>query len=125
MICLAAFVFARSKRYFFVGWFVFAGMMFPVSGIGQVGEQAFADRFHVFAAYRNVHGVRMGAMRNRRGAFGKWRSLSVCLSPLRAFQLAYLQAQHWDNSEDLFSNSMRVARRTMLLRTISFRSAIG
>ena len=42
--CLCIFL-ARRKPYLAVGWFWYLGMMLPVIGIIQVGEQAMADRY--------------------------------------------------------------------------------
>lgn len=42
--CFAC-VFARSRPYLFVGWFWFLGLIVPVSGLFQVGDQAMADRY--------------------------------------------------------------------------------
>src|SRR5678815_5131370 len=35
----------RSRPYLAVGWFWFLGMLVPVIGLVQVGEQAMADRY--------------------------------------------------------------------------------
>jgi tetratricopeptide (TPR) repeat protein len=35
----------RQRRWLFVGWFWFVGTLFPVIGLAQGGEQAWADRF--------------------------------------------------------------------------------
>ena len=35
----------RSAPYLVVGWFWYLGMLFPVIGLVQVGEQAMADRY--------------------------------------------------------------------------------
>mgnify|MGYP006198390701 CR=1 FL=1 len=35
----------RERRYLFTGWFWFAGMLVPVSGIVQIGPQSMADRY--------------------------------------------------------------------------------
>ena len=46
-------IFFRKRSYLFVGWFLFAGVLFPVSGIMQSGLQGMADRF----AYIPVIGI--------------------------------------------------------------------
>ena len=38
----------KSPPYLLVGWFWFMGTMFPVSGVIQIGTQAFADRYTYF-----------------------------------------------------------------------------
>ena len=44
-ISIFAFIVARRRPWFFVGWFWFAGLLFPVIGISQVAMQSMADRF--------------------------------------------------------------------------------
>jgi len=36
---------AKSDRWFFTGWFWFAGSLVPTLGLVQVGPQAMADRY--------------------------------------------------------------------------------
>jgi tetratricopeptide (TPR) repeat protein len=44
-VSAATFTYRRKYPYFLTGWFWFLGMLVPVSGIVQVGEQARADRY--------------------------------------------------------------------------------
>src|SRR5205823_6247970 len=44
-VSAAAFMYRRRNPYFLTGWFWFLGMLVPVSGIIQVGDQAHADRY--------------------------------------------------------------------------------
>jgi hypothetical protein len=44
-LCFAAAGWGRKQPHIFVGWFWFLGMLLPVSGIIQWGEQSMADRF--------------------------------------------------------------------------------
>lgn len=107
LICLAAFIFARSKRYAFVGWFIFAGMMFPVSGIAQVGEQAFADRFtylpHIGMFMLFAWGLLdVAALRSKLPI--------ICgVVGIACIPASFLQVQHWATSQALFTNCIRVA----------------
>jgi tetratricopeptide (TPR) repeat protein len=107
VICFVALLLARSKRYLFVGWFVFAGMMFPVSGIMQVGEQAFADRFtylpHIGLFVVLAWGLaEVTALRSKIPIIVGALAL-VCLPA------TYQQVQRWSDSETLFRNCIRVA----------------
>jgi protein O-mannosyl-transferase len=106
-ISLVALIFGRKKRYLFVGWFLFVGVMFPVSGIAQVGEQAFADRFtylpHIGLFMAVAWGLsEIAALRSKLPIIVG--ALSVAYIPT-----AFLQAQHWSDPEALFNNSLRVA----------------
>src|SRR5207237_3289075 len=44
-ISLAAIVFRSERPYLFTGWFWYLGMLVPVIGLVQVGEQGHADRY--------------------------------------------------------------------------------
>lgn len=107
LICVAALAFARSKRYVFVGWFLFVGVMFPVSGIAQVGEQAFADRF----TYLPHIGMFMALAWLLCDVAAVRSKLPIIVAALAAacIPLTYLQVQRWSNSEVLFENCLLVA----------------
>jgi len=47
LLVLSAFAFWRARKspYLLVGWFWFVGMMVPVIGLVQVGNQSYADRY--------------------------------------------------------------------------------
>jgi Flp pilus assembly protein TadD len=44
-LCLAVVFLARKHPYLFTGWFWFIGMLIPVIGLVQAGNQSMADRF--------------------------------------------------------------------------------
>ena len=44
-LSMAALVERRKSPYWFVGWFWYLGMLMPVLGLVQVGDQAMADRY--------------------------------------------------------------------------------
>jgi tetratricopeptide (TPR) repeat protein len=82
-------------------------MMFPVSGIAQVGEQAFADRFtylpHIGMFMALAWGLaEITALRSR-------LAIIVAVVAAACIPASFMQVQHWRNSEELFSNSIRVA----------------
>jgi protein O-mannosyl-transferase len=52
-ICVAAFATRKKYPWFLTGWYWFAGMLVPVIGLVQVGEQSMADRY----AYLPLAGV--------------------------------------------------------------------
>ncbi|MDB6058351.1 MAG: hypothetical protein JWO95_2195, partial [Verrucomicrobiales bacterium] len=107
VICLAALAFARSKRYVFAGWFLFVGVMFPVSGIAQVGEQAFADRF----TYLPHIGMFMALAWLLCEVAAVRSKLPIIVAALAAacIPLTHLQVQHWSNSVAVFENCLHVA----------------
>lgn len=107
LISIGAFIFARSKRYLFVGWFLFVGVMFPVSGIAQVGEQAFADRF-TYLPHIGLFIVAGWGLCEIAVLRSKLPFIVGALS-LACMPATYLQVRHWSDPEALFNNSLRVA----------------
>lgn len=87
-LCLAAFALRNRFPWLLTGWFWFAGMLVPVIGLVQVGEQAMADRY----AYLPMIGVL---------AIGVWGAAEICLkyrAPLNgllAFSVILLGACAW------------------------------
>jgi protein O-mannosyl-transferase len=97
----------RKKRYVFVGWFLFVGMLFPVSGIAQVGEQAFADRFTYLPQIGMFMAIawtlcEVAAVRPK-------LPIITAVVALVCIPASFLQVKHWATSEALFENSIRVA----------------
>jgi tetratricopeptide (TPR) repeat protein len=110
-ISLAAIRLARRMPYLFVGWFWYAGMLVPVSGISQVGSQAYADRYTyvtligIFIAIvwavgdwlsRRSHVLRMGA---GVAAAGMIVACSIA---------AWFQVGYWRNTEALYGHALDV-----------------
>ena len=108
-LCTLAMWAARRRRYVFVGWFLFAGMLVPVIGLVQVGLQAMADHF----TYLPLIGIFI---------LLAWGFAEFAVSPVRrafaasgaiilvaALSVATaIQVRHWKNSQTLFEHSLRV-----------------
>ncbi len=108
-ITLMAIWAARRRRYVFVGWFLFVGMLVPVIGLVQVGQQAMADHF----SYLPLLGVfivlawglaEFSTNLGRRTIAG----LGAAVLVIALAGMSVMQVRHWKNSETLFEHSLRV-----------------
>jgi tetratricopeptide (TPR) repeat protein len=93
-----------------MGWFWYLGMLVPVIGIMQVGEQAYADRY----TYLPGIGLMIGGVWAVERWTRKWRyqravtvsAAAVLLSLLMA--LAWRQTGYWRDSETLWRHAINV-----------------
>ncbi len=105
---------ARTARYPFliVGWFWFTGMLFPLSGIAQIGTQSRADHY----AYIPLIGLLIFFCWGAAAIFQRWRIprtivalAAVTVVALFAFQ-SWRQAGYWKDSVTLMTHALRVTR---------------
>jgi tetratricopeptide (TPR) repeat protein len=102
----------RTKPYLVTGWFWYLGMLVPVIGLVQVGEQAHADRYtylpqiglYMMIAWTVGNLLLEATPRARRALVGAAAtitivSLGVC---------AVVQASYWRNSETLWNHTLAV-----------------
>ncbi|HWR98066.1 MAG TPA: tetratricopeptide repeat protein [Candidatus Methanoperedens sp.] len=105
----------RRRGYLAAGWFWFVGMLVPVIGLVQVGNQARADRYmYLPLAGLLVAGVWGGAdlaWRRRGAAAGAAAALVVALAALCA-----VQADFWRDSETLFRHTLAVSGESGIIR---------
>ncbi len=114
-VCLVglSWFFARKvvrRPYLLTGWLWFLGMLLPVIGLVQVGEQSMADRYtylpYVGLFVALVWGVSDGAVR--------WQIPRAVLAVVTALFLAgcaagtMQQLPYWKNSETLFTRTLAV-----------------
>jgi Flp pilus assembly protein TadD len=111
VVCsLLAILLRKQLPYILTGWFWYIGMLVPVIGLVQVGEQARADRYtylpqiglYVMIAWAVADLAR--SHRNRRfalaiGAPPAIAALTVC---------AFVQTSYWKNSEILWTHALAV-----------------
>ncbi|HEY5649073.1 MAG TPA: tetratricopeptide repeat protein, partial [Nitrospiria bacterium] len=109
-ITAAVFRMATRRPYLFFGWLWFLVSLLPVIGIVQAGTQSMADRY----TYIPLIGLFVMAAWGVREAAIKWKPAGKILIVLSAVALlslgikARVQADHWRNSEALFSHALRV-----------------
>jgi protein O-mannosyl-transferase len=106
----AAFLYRRKHPYFLTGWFWFLGMLVPVSGIVQVGEQAHADRY----TYLPQIGLYIAATWFITDTVSSWRHRRFFLGTAMATSIilfmwpAWKQTSYWRDSRALWTHALAV-----------------
>jgi tetratricopeptide (TPR) repeat protein len=109
-VSAAAFMYRRRHPYFLTGWFWFLGMLLPVSGIIQVGEQAHADRYmylpqiglYILVTWFVADTV--SSWRNRRILLGMAMASSIVLLMYPAWK----QTSYWRDGRALWTHALAV-----------------
>jgi Flp pilus assembly protein TadD len=107
---------ARSRPWWWVGWFWFLGVLVPFIGLVQAGAQAMADRFMYVPAIGlfvamiwGLHGL---ARERRYQQIGL--SVAGGAAMVLCFVLTRQQLGHWKNSETLFQHALDVTENNYL-----------
>src|SRR5438046_3511234 len=109
-VTVAAIVFRRERSCLFTGWFWYLGMLVPVIGLVQVGEQGYADRYtylpHIGLFLVLAWSVADISARSRlRRRF----AAAVAVTVIIAFaSCALIQTTYWRNSETLWTHTLAV-----------------
>ncbi len=104
----------RTKPYLVTGWFWYLGMLVPVIGLVQVGEQAHADRYtylpqvglYIMIAWAAGDLFSKSTSRVRRALISAAAAITILSLSVRAFA----QASYWENSETLWGHTLAVTR---------------
>jgi len=102
----------RTKPYLVTGWFWYLGMLVPVIGLVQVGEQAHADRYtylpqiglYIMIAWTVGNLLLESTPRVRGALIGVAAALAIVSLGVRAFG----QASYWKSSETLWNHTLTV-----------------
>jgi tetratricopeptide (TPR) repeat protein len=107
-ISSAAIIWRRRYPYFIVGWLWYLGMLIPVIGLVQSGQQAHADRF----TYLPLIGLALCfawgardlaiAMRWRK----KWCALAALVGLCFFTTVAWQQTRYWHDGVSLFTRAL-------------------
>ena len=98
----------RDQPYFLVGWFWFLVMLLPVSGLIQVGNQAYADRY----TYLPYIGLFIILAWGLPALLTQWRyrkiflSASALLVAAACFSLTVGQVRLWRDTQTLFGRAV-------------------
>jgi protein O-mannosyl-transferase len=109
-VSAAAFMCRRRNPYFLTGWFWFLGMLVPVSGIIQVGEQAHADRY----MYLPQIGLYILVTWFVADTVSSWRHRRILLATAVASSIALLmypawkQTSYWRDGRALWTHALAV-----------------
>ena len=109
-ISIAAIVFRSERPYFFTGWFWYVGMLVPVIGLVQVGEQGHADRYtylpHIGLFLLTVWlAADLVAVHQARSRLAIATAVVIILALAWA---AFIQTSYWRNSEILWAHALDV-----------------
>jgi tetratricopeptide (TPR) repeat protein len=109
-VCAAAFLLRRRAPAVGAGWLWFAGAVFPVLGLVQVGEQAVADRY----MYLPLAGLAIAAAWGASAAAGRFPGARPLLAPAAIAAVGALavagmvQVRLWKSDEALFTHALAV-----------------
>lgn len=112
----------RESPWWLAGWLWFLGTLVPMSGLVQVGRQAWADRYmyvpQLGMSVALCWGLWEGVKRMRQG--GKWgrrAALAGLVAALAAeTALSARQVRVWKNHETLFRHAMTVTENNVFAR---------
>ena len=110
VISAAAVMYRRKYPFFFTGWFWFLGMLVPVSGIIQVGEQSHADRY----TYLPQIGPYILGTWFLADTLCSWRHRRIILSAAMASAVvilmcsAWKQTKYWHDGRSLWTHALAV-----------------
>ncbi|MFC1532333.1 tetratricopeptide repeat protein [Thermodesulfobacteriota bacterium] len=109
-ITVLVFRIARQYPFLTVGWFWYLGILLPVIGLIQVGDQKMADRY----TYVPIIGLFIILAWGCHSLSKNWRYRKIILTLLAGFALSYsaiftrAQLHHWNNSIALFEHALDV-----------------
>lgn len=117
-VTVAVLALARTRPYWFTGWFWYVGMLVPVIGLVQVGLQSRADRY----TYVPLVGLTIAIV----WAAADWLERHPALRPvfaaatgvvLLAFAVGtWRQVGYWKDSRTLFEHTIAVTERNSIMR---------
>jgi tetratricopeptide (TPR) repeat protein len=110
----------RPKPYLIVGWLWFLGVLFPVSGLFQAGEQAMADRY-TYLALTGLSVMVVWAAIDfcREAKVNAWVPRSAAVATLAICSiLSWFQVQTWSSTQALFEHANAVTRGNYLADTV-------
>jgi protein O-mannosyl-transferase len=115
-LTVAAVWLCRRARFVGTGWFWFFGMLVPVIGLVQVGEQSMADRY----TYLPLIGLFIILVWGAAALCLRWQVPRVACAGLAGLLLiacvvlAHRQVGYWRNSEALYHHDLAVTHKNWL-----------
>ncbi len=117
-VSVTSLLLARKYPYLLVGWLWYLGMLVPVIGIVQVGEQAMADRY----AYLPLIGLSLALVWGATDFLDSRRFPRIVTAILAGVALllfaivAWRQTGYWKNSRTLFEHTLAVTKGNYLFQ---------
>jgi protein O-mannosyl-transferase len=112
-ITVVAFSLRSKQPYLLVGWLWYLGMLVPVIGIVQAGDQAYADRFTYLPQIGLYLAVAWAAMDFADSVrFRRWVPWAGAISVISVLMVcAWVQTSFWRNSELLWKHALACTSR--------------
>jgi len=110
LLATTALILASRKRYLLVGWLWFLGILVPMIGIVQVGDQAMADRY-AYIPFIGLFWMVTWAVAEAGREWQvspRWLAVPACLAVAGAALLTPRQVSYWHDSESLWRYALRV-----------------
>jgi tetratricopeptide (TPR) repeat protein len=106
----------RKRPWLCVGWLWFVGMLVPVIGLVQVGEQSMADRYTYLPSIGLFIAVVWGAgeLLDARPAFVRLALAALAGTSLVLAVLTRVQVAYWKDTETLFRHALAVTEGNYL-----------
>jgi tetratricopeptide (TPR) repeat protein len=115
-VSISAWMQRTIRPYLIVGWLIFLGVLFPMIGAVQVGDQAMADRY----AYLSTIGLFIMTVFGAAEVLEKRRAPKRVCFGLVAIMIVFLcfltarQISYWENSVSIWSHTLDVTSRNAL-----------
>lgn len=110
LLSVSVLALASKKRYLLVGWLWFLGILVPMIGVIQVGDQAMADRYayipFIGLFWMATWGV--AELAQSWHVSSRWLAVPACLVIVGAAALTPRQVTYWHDSETLWRYALRV-----------------
>jgi len=109
-VSLAVISLRKKNPYILTGWFWYLGMLVPVIGLVQVGEQAHADRY-TYLPQIGLYVLIAWAVIDLTAFWRTRRTFFAIAAPAAIVALswcAFVQTSYWKNSEMLWSRALGV-----------------
>lgn len=116
-VTVFAIINARRRPYLLIGWLWYLGMLVPVIGLVQVGDQSWADRYTYLPLIGLFVAVVWGAAEwiGNRMRFAVVTVIAISVAMLVTTSL---QLRHWKNTRTLFEHAARVTHENPMAATI-------
>lgn len=98
------------RRYLLTGWLWFLGVLVPMIGLVQVGDQAMADRY-AYVPFVGLFWIAVwsiGEMRERCNLSTGWVAVPACLCLFGVSVLSHRLVSYWHDSETLWDYALTV-----------------
>ena len=109
-VTLAVIVVRRERPYLFTGWFWYVGMLLPVIGLIQVGEQGHADRY-TYLPHVGLFILSIWLIADLTIIPQSRAPLAIAAATIIIIALAcaaFIQTSYWRNSQTLWSHALAV-----------------